>query len=321
MKMAAVGVVLSGVLLASLAAQAGGVYRVDTVLLDWRDEARDRPVPVKIYIPAQSTGACPVIVFSHGLGGTRDGYAYLGAFWASNGYVSVHPQHPKSDASVWKGKGRPLEAMRDAIQDPVEFINRPKDVAFVLDQLAAMNRSGTNRLAGRLDLTHVGVGGHSFGAFTALASAGRVFDRAGGRIDLRDPRIRACVALSSPARGTSEERRSYAEFRVPCLHMTGTEDVSPITDTTPALRRVPYDSIRAPGQILVILKGGDHMVFAGAPRRRPERASDRRFEEIVRQATLAFWNAYLRDDADAARWLSGAGLTSLVGRDATIERK
>ena len=38
-----------------------------------------------------------MIVFSHGLGGTRDGYEYLGRHWASYGYVSVHLQHKGSD--------------------------------------------------------------------------------------------------------------------------------------------------------------------------------------------------------------------------------
>ncbi len=309
------------VLSAAGAAYPASLHRVDTLRLEWRDDARSRTVPVKVYYPADATGACPVIVFSHGLGGSRDGYSYLGECWASNGYISVHPQHPKSDASVWQGKARPLDAMRDAVKDPIENVNRPKDITFVLDRLAAANREPGQPLAGRIDMGRVGVGGHSYGAYTALAVSGRVFGRGVRPIDLRDRRVRACVALSAPARGTPEDRASYAEFRAPCLRMTGTEDASPITDTTPEQRRVPFDSISAPGQFLIILKGGDHMVFAGAPRRRPERPTDRRFEEIIRRVTLAFWDAYLRDDADARRWLAGGGLTSLAGSDAAVETK
>src|SRR5947208_9251342 len=51
---------------------------VTAVLLDWRDASRSRPVPVKIYAPATGAGPFPVIVFSHGLGGSRNGYEYLG---------------------------------------------------------------------------------------------------------------------------------------------------------------------------------------------------------------------------------------------------
>ena len=62
---------------------AAGPYKVASVKYEWRDTARDREVPVKIYYPADCNTPCPVIIFSHGLGGSRDGYEYLGRHWAS----------------------------------------------------------------------------------------------------------------------------------------------------------------------------------------------------------------------------------------------
>ena len=47
-----------------------------------------REVPVKISDYPASGGRCPVVIFSHGLGGSRDGDQYLGRHWASHGYVS-----------------------------------------------------------------------------------------------------------------------------------------------------------------------------------------------------------------------------------------
>src|SRR5581483_4684895 len=76
---------------------------VEAVRYDWVDAKRHRDVPVKIYYPKTGDGPFPVIVFSHGLGGSREGYEYLGNYWASHGYVSVHLQHLGSDDSVWKG--------------------------------------------------------------------------------------------------------------------------------------------------------------------------------------------------------------------------
>ena len=61
-----------------------------------RDEARDRDIPLRVYLPA-ATEAAPAILFSHGLGGTREGCVYLGKHWSARGYVAVFLQHPGSD--------------------------------------------------------------------------------------------------------------------------------------------------------------------------------------------------------------------------------
>jgi predicted dienelactone hydrolase len=49
-------------------------------------------------------GAAPVVLFSHGLGGSRTGSVFLGEHWAARGYVAVFLQHPGSDDSIWKDK-------------------------------------------------------------------------------------------------------------------------------------------------------------------------------------------------------------------------
>ena len=82
-----------------------GPYLVVSELLSWQDAARDRPVPVKIYSPATGKGPFPVIVFSHGLGGSREGYEYLGRQWASQGYVAVHVEHLGSDTFLYVDAG------------------------------------------------------------------------------------------------------------------------------------------------------------------------------------------------------------------------
>src|SRR5581483_2551842 len=50
----------------------------DFVRFDWHDDKRNCDVPVKVYFPTGEAKPLPVIVFSHGLGGTREGYEYLG---------------------------------------------------------------------------------------------------------------------------------------------------------------------------------------------------------------------------------------------------
>src|ERR1700722_14103227 len=65
------------------------------------DSHRDRQIPVLIYLPREKE-AQPVVLFSHGLGGSRKGSAYLGQHWSERGYVAVFLQHPGSDDSIWK---------------------------------------------------------------------------------------------------------------------------------------------------------------------------------------------------------------------------
>ena len=77
------------------------------------DAARHREIPVRVYLP-QDTRAAPVVLYSHGLGGSRETSAFLGQHWAKRGYLAVFMQHPGSDTSVWSDKA-PAERM-DALK-------------------------------------------------------------------------------------------------------------------------------------------------------------------------------------------------------------
>ena len=63
-------------------------------------ELKAGELPVRVFLPAATTPS-PIILFSHGLGGSREGNAFLGEHWAKRGYVAVFLQHPGSDGSVW----------------------------------------------------------------------------------------------------------------------------------------------------------------------------------------------------------------------------
>jgi len=304
---------------------AAGPFEVATALVDFRDAGRDRVVPVKLYYPAgvAATRPSPVILFSHGLGGTREAGEFLGKHWASHGYVTVHMQHAGSDADVWRGATRPMEQMRKAA-DARNAIARTGDVRFVLDELARLDAGAVDfPLKGRMDLTRVGMSGHSFGAVTTLAIAGRApaILRVGGVSPVADPRVKAAVALS-PSPGAGDPATSFAAVRIPIFHMTGTRDVSPINDTKAADRRVPFDHIKLADQYLLTLDGGDHAVFSGRRARGQAVATDAAHHELIRAGSLVFWDAYLKDDAGAKEWLAGAGgFTAAVGKAGTYERK
>jgi len=102
---------ISLLLFTSLASAQYKVRTVDQVVLI--DSARHKQIPVKVYFP-DARGPFPVIVFSHGAWGSKDGYFALGRYWASHGYVSIHPSHADSRKdSGYRG------TLRQTISDPV----------------------------------------------------------------------------------------------------------------------------------------------------------------------------------------------------------
>jgi len=308
-----------------------GPLKVASFLVEWNDTERDRQVPAKIYHPRAAKEPFPIVIFSHGLGGSREGYSYLGRHWSSHGYVSVHLEHEGSDAEVWRGQKNIAEALQRAAKEPENSINRPKDVSFAIDQLTRMNAEA-GPLRGRLALDRIGVAGHSFGAFTALAVVGEAGTHVVDGQILADPRVKAALPMSPPvprrqtgsgARAGSEWKYEtiYGNITVPCLHMTGTLDEMPNSFTKAADRRIPYDHIDKADQYLIILEGGTHRVFSG--RKPMGRNADREntFQDLIRMSTLTFLDAYLKQDPRAKTFMQTGGLEAALGKNARLEHK
>jgi len=301
---------------------------VSELKLDWHDSARDRPVPVKLYFPKDGAGPFPIIIFSHGLGGSRDNYSYLGKHWAGCGYVSVHVQHLGSDDGVWRdvSLAERAKALQKAAMNISNATNRPLDAQFAMDQMVKLNADSTSPLKGRLDVQAFAIAGHSFGGFTTLALAGQTFMLPLGRSKRYDePRLKAAIQMSAPAptRRTDLDK-VYGSITVPTMHMTGTEDfVEILPQTKPADRRIPFDHMSAAETCLVIFNGGDHMIFSGRERQGSgsERSQDEVFHQLICAGTTAFWDAYLKGDVAAKQWVMGSGYAKLLGQQATYEWK
>src|SRR3984885_4652361 len=176
---------------------ASGPYKVLTVdNIALHDLARDKYIPIKIYYP-DGVGPFPVIIFSHGALASKDNYSAFGQFWASSGYVSIHPSHADSIVdSHFRG------SLRDAISDPHAWPNRPEDISFIIDSLTHVEKFAP-QLVGKLDLRHIGVGGHSFGAYTAGLIAGTtiLLPRKAEPQSFADKRVSAVVMLSPQGEG------------------------------------------------------------------------------------------------------------------------
>lgn len=291
---------------------------------DWQDTARQRTVPAKIYYPVEGKGPFPVILFSHGLGGSRENYSYLGEYWASHGYISVHVQHQGSDDAVWKGAANPKAALRRAARNTANAVDRPLDISFAFDQLEKLNRDSTSPLFNKIDLSHAGIAGHSFGAHTTLVIAGQTLPSFLTKSrSLADPRFKAAIAMSSPVpfrKNTFDD--AYAHIAIPVLHLTGENDKMPITNSPASERRIPYDHTTHAPAWLVIFKDADHMTFSGQRLRGQPNPADDHLHLLIQEITTAYWDAELKDDSAARDWLAHSdGLAQLIANYGSAESK
>ncbi len=309
-----------------------GVVEPRVIDLVCHDAKRDRDVPLQIYLPAIVDPA-PVILFSHGLGGSPEAYTYLGQYWSMRGYVVVMLQHPGSDVNVWKGK-RLLEMKRaiNAAANYKNFMFRVHDVQAVLDQLERWQNDPAHELHQRLDLQNVGMAGHSFGAMTTQAVSGQTFPGRGQA--LTDARIDAAIPMSpSPPKSRASAAAAFADVVIPWLCMTGTRDVASIGHTTVDDRLAVYHALPthqsevsgmsgasktskasgvsgepgAANHYELLLHDGEHLAFTDRQIRAHESPRHPNHHRAILATSTAFWDAYLRNDQAAKQWLQQAG--------------
>ena len=144
-----------------------GKFEVEEKTWNIKDEKRDRNFYVNVYQPQQlEEGNIPVVIISHGLSSKPESFAQKAKHLASYGFFVVLPQHIGSDLNYSQrfkeGYHRDTSALN-------EFINRPLDITYLLDELERRNQS---EFDGKLNLENVGMFGHSYGGYTALAIAG-----------------------------------------------------------------------------------------------------------------------------------------------------
>ncbi len=254
-----------------------GIAQVKILNLNLNDQKRDRKIPVDVYWSDAVTVNKPVIVFSHGFGSVRTDLRYLAEHLASHGYVVAALEHPGSNEAntnlALQGKTRVVK--------PQEFLYRPQDISFVLDELEKLNQTANNPLVGKLATKNAMVVGYSFGGGTALAVAGaelqleRLKQRCKKNLaslslaegmqciaqelpentyQLRDTRIKQAIALN-PTTSLIFGETGLTKVQVPTLVLAGSAD-----KTTPALTEqiVGFDKIPSP-KWLVGIVGGTHL--------------------------------------------------------------
>lgn len=289
--------------LAATAAGARAEIPVDQQDLAWRS-AGGRLLPALVRWPLRPAGpgGWPVIVYSHGLGGSRQGGALWGDAWARAGFVVVHLQHVGSDVEAV----RRLRSLQGTA-GPQQLLERLQDVRAALDELDRLQATGGGMWA-QMRPGAYGLAGHSFGAHTTLGMAGQAYP---GMAPIDEPRLVAFVALS-PTVPQGDARAAFAAVRKPVLCVTGTEDGDVVGNgATPERRRATFDALPAGHKALLLLQDADHMTFGGTPRaalpwqRRSAATTghEQAHQALVAAITTDWWRAWLQGDGAAQQRL------------------
>ena len=257
---------------------------------NWTDATRQRDVPARLYWPeaASADKPVPLVVFSHGLGGSQMGYSYLGRHWASLGIASLHVRHAGSDRGVWTANVFSLFNNLQEAASEKNAIARAKDVSFAISQLV-----NDVMYARAIKANAVAVAGHSYGANTAMLIGGATVMREGQALNLRDERVKALVLISAPPfTGEGDMAQILADVKVPTLHVTGTEDVIRVpgyrSDFSDRLAVFDAQSAKA-SKALTVFKGATHSIFTD----RIDRAGIE-LNERVKRATKEISGLFLR---------------------------
>jgi predicted dienelactone hydrolase len=304
---------------------------IDRLVL--KDQRRHKNVEVTVRYPrangTRTRASWPLVVFSHGAGGSRAAFPELTTHWASHGYVVVVPTHADSVA---------LRALRQNARRAfdVDQLDRLADVVLVVDSLEQIEKKMDGfhgRRAMRIDRDRIGIAGHSAGALTAQMAVGvKVrLSRGSGESELKsvgDPRFKAAIVISG--QGTINRmltRDSWNELARPFLVITGSKDVVPISRETPESRQEPFLLARPGQKFLLFIEGATHSSYAGRatmPASGAPLVTDadlRMITGVTSSATLAFWDAYLENDDHAREYLASDDLVKFAGGRAQLKRK
>jgi predicted dienelactone hydrolase len=265
-----------------------GLYQWRLEPFELTDSDRDRTFDVDLYAPVlrgaiEPTYPAPVVVISHGLGSDRTTYAYLAEHLAQHGFMVAVIEHPGSNADQLQA----LAAGRvDEVTAPEEFINRPQDVTFLLDEMEQINRTHPT-LQGRMNLQQVGIIGQSFGGYTALILLGgelntsQLTEACSGTTiinlslllqcralelpladlaqNLQDDRIQAAIAINPIGSGIIGQP-GFNRIDQPIMMITGNADT--IAPALPEQIR-PFTWLGSPDKYLVLMQGATHFSTLG----------------------------------------------------------
>lgn len=256
-----------------------------------------RTISLRIRYPLQFEASAPIILISHGGAGNLTGhqkFSHIGEELASHGYIAVHINHQPSKNNA------------------IHRWDRPNDVRTVLDVLIDGSITLSEEYQGSMDFERVGHLGHSWGAYTAHAVAGALFESPvpndSTYWNFRDERIDAIVTISPQGWGqfgsfddveaydATSLNNSWQSVNIPVLSIigelemdgvVGVEENVPNTFRTENWRLIPFARYPADGaRHACILSGQNHANLGG------DAASE--INTYIAKNSRQFFDVYLR---------------------------
>lgn len=286
-----------------------------------------RPVDLEFKVSAPATGDnLPVILFSHGHGGTNflaslRGYGPLCDFWAAHGFVVIQPTH--------------LDAMELGLRDehpdgPLFWRARVEDMHHILDHLEQIEATVLG-LKGRLDRSRIAAVGHSLGGITAGLLCGQRFTQDGQEVDLTDTRVKVGVLMGAPGRGEFFDgsfvdkypimgTTDFKKMATPALIVAGENDANPAFSTHTDWRADAYYLSPAPKSLLMVYRA-EH-ILGGISGYDASETTDENPERVAAVRALTW--AYLRTalySGDSSWTAATAALKGFSNPIARVESK
>jgi len=294
-----------------------GQETVQQQTLTFQDQQRQRSIPVDLYTSSKTDTTAPLVVISHGFGASRRFASYLARHLASHGLSVAAIEHPGSNSTAITKAANQSNLAK--LLPATEFIDRPKDISFLLNELATLNTQ-PGQLQGKFNTKKVSVIGHSLGGYTALALVGgevnleavrkfcqtslSVTEAPGDwlqcaaapleekKFQVRDERVKNAIALN-PMIGTLFGKQGLSRIDKPVLMLTATEDA-----LTPALTHQirPFTQLRGEKYLLTAI-GATHLSIVdpayqvGEASRivREKRGEETKpLQQLIRGVSLAF---------------------------------
>ncbi|HTJ38516.1 MAG TPA: dienelactone hydrolase family protein, partial [Dactylosporangium sp.] len=174
----------------------------------------------------KTAGRYPLVLWSHGLHGSPEGYQGVTQKIAAAGFVVAAPAYPFTN-----DKANPFNQN--------DMANQPADASAVITEVLKLDAQAGSPLAGRIDTAHVGAAGHSAGGYT---TAGLLSG------NTRDARLKGAIIVSGGSMGGK-----FSGAATPVLFIHGDADATVPYSSGKSL----YDACTWPKAFLTLL-GGDH---------------------------------------------------------------
>lgn len=268
-----------------------------------------------------ANGQFALLIFSHGNGGFRFQNTFQMEYLASHGYIVAACDHT-GNAAVTLLEAGPVIYNKQTIKDVRRWDDRPRDAAFLITRLETLSAQEDSWLYQKIQPGNYGALGHSFGGFTV------------SRLAEIDPRVKAILPMTLAgtlydardlATGTEAQQQLASikipniPCKIPLMVILGDHDRT-VGDA--GNRRSTQFFERAVGpRYLLVFKDAGHFTFTDMAQINPNFGdgvgtekgkngqADFTFsdagedQQITNQYTVAFFDAFLRHDRAAKKFL------------------